>query len=234
MTRVYFETSSECLSMKMIYSERRVDMKDSRNVKKASKEYFDSIASDYDNSYDGKFVNCMYQEIIERIQSLDKEPEAILDIGCGNGNIELMLRDITSARLYGIDISRSMIDEANKRLGKRAEFYVGDSQMLPYKDNSFDVVLCNASFHHYPEPVKVLKEVKRVLRNKGVLILGDPTLPSRILLKIMNWSMKYSRSGDYHIYNKQEISTLLTDEGFNITNWKKTDMRTFILNAELI
>ena len=47
-----------------------------------------------------------------------------------------------------------MIEEAGKKLGKAARLQVGDAEQLPYKDNFFDVVVCNASFHHYPNPGK--------------------------------------------------------------------------------
>ena len=53
-----------------------------------------------------------------------------------------------------------MIEMAKKNLGNSAELKVGDSEYMPWKDNFFDVIVCNASFHHYPNPEKVLSEMK--------------------------------------------------------------------------
>lgn len=97
----------------------------------------------------------------------------------------------------------------------------------------FDVVICNASFHHYPNPLLVLSEIKRVLNNDGLLILGDPTVSSKWFLKLFNWSLRYSTKGDYHIYGKKEIISMLQQEGFEVSDWKKINMRTFVLTAKL-
>lgn len=67
----------------------------------------------------------------------------------------------------------------------------GDALNIPFDDNSFDLVVCNASFHHYSNPQKVVKEIKRILKNEGVLILGDPT-SSSIVRYITNLFIKFS------------------------------------------
>jgi ubiquinone/menaquinone biosynthesis C-methylase UbiE len=67
-------------------------------------------------------------------------------------------------KLYGLGISEKMIEIAKKNLGNKAELRVGDSEYMPWEDDSFDVIVCNASFHHYPNPKKVLLEMKRVLK----------------------------------------------------------------------
>lgn len=198
--------------------------------KEKSEQYFDSIAGNYDNSRDGKFVKGMYQELIARIEAKKGRTESILDLGCGNGNVTCMLAEKTDAKLYGLDLSSNMIKEAQKRIGDRAEFAIGDAEQLPYEAEQFDVVICNASFHHYPNPVKVLREIKRVLKKDGMFILGDPTAPS-LCLKILNWMLKYMNSGDYHIYTKKEITKLLMQEGFRVSMWKMTDVNKFIVNA---
>ena len=60
------------------------------NIKKNSELHFNEIAKNYNNSHDGKFVKCMYDEIIDRV--LKKQPKDILDLGCGNGNILSILK----------------------------------------------------------------------------------------------------------------------------------------------
>lgn len=59
-------------------------------MKESTVKYFNDTAKDYDNSHDGKFVNCMYQEIVDRVRNL--KGDKILDLGCGNGNIINLLK----------------------------------------------------------------------------------------------------------------------------------------------
>ena len=173
----------------------------------------------------------MYDEIIDRV--LKKQPKDILDLGCGNGNILSILSDCTDANLFGLDLSKNMIYEAQKKLNDKVQLDIGDSENLPYDDDKFDLVICNASFHHYTNPQKVLKEIKRVLTPSGTLTLGDPTAPFEWYLKILNYFLPKTNSGDYKIYSKNEIYSLLNASGFTPSNWKKINHSAFIIDATL-
>ncbi|AFA49660.1 class I SAM-dependent methyltransferase [Acetobacterium woodii] len=198
-------------------------------VKELTQKHFDETAGDYNTSHDGKFVKCMYDEILERIVAIN--PETVLDLGCGNGNVLKKIMDISNAKLFGLDLSPKMIESAQKKLGEKVTLEVGDAEKLPYAENQFDIVICNASFHHYPNPDRVLSEIKRVLKNGGILILGDPTAPFEWYLKILNWGLKWSNSGDFRIYGAKEITALLSKNGFQVSGWKKIKNRAFVINA---
>lgn len=204
-------------------------MKENTSIKLTTKNHFDETAENYDKSYDGKFVKCMYGEILNRIITLN--PRKVLDLGCGNGNVLKLLNENMDAKLYGLDLSDKMILQAKKKLGNNAHLSVGDAENLPYNDNEFDAVICNASFHHYTKPHAVLKEIKRILRKGGILVLGDPTAPFNWYLKILNHFLKYSDSGDFKIYSRKEIIELLSSSGFYVEDFKKINYRTFALNA---
>ena len=85
--------------------------------------------------------------------------------------INLMLK-------YPASISPGMVEKSRELLGERADLRVGDSEHLPWNDESFDIVTCIASFHHYPNPEPVLREMKRVLKHGGSLIIADPWAPN--------------------------------------------------------
>lgn len=212
-----------------------------------TRDYFNEIAEDYDSSADGKFVKRMYGEVVRQI--LEIMPEALLDLGCGNGNVLLAVGRQCPARLFGLDISENMISEAEKRLAvlseeawvppaprpgitgcPRINLRVGDAAGLPYESGAFDAVACNASFHHYLNPEQVLREIRRVLKPGGVLILGDPTAPF-FLRPLLNASFSARNSGDHHIYGKREILGLLKSEGFSAKKWKILNFQAFILSA---
>ncbi|WP_330654527.1 class I SAM-dependent methyltransferase [Intestinibacter bartlettii] len=198
-------------------------------MKETTVKYFNNTAKDYDNSHDGKFVNCMYQEIIDRVRNL--EGDKILDLGCGNGNIINLLKKERKADYYGLDISENMIEEAKKKCGEDVKFTVGDSENLPYQDGQFDIIICNASFHHYTKPEVAVKEIKRVLKSGGTLILGDPTVPE-LVRGFFNKMLPYTDSGDFKIYGKKDILPIFEAQGFEIENWKRLNYRTFIFNAK--
>lgn len=198
-------------------------------TKELTQKHFDETAGDYNTSHDGKFVKCMYDEILERVVAIN--PETVLDLGCGNGNVLEKIMETSNAKLFGLDLSLKMIESARKKLADTVELKVGDAEKLPYTENQFDVVICNASFHHYPNPERVLSEIKRVLKRGGILVLGDPTAPFKWYLKILNWGLKWSNSGDFRIYGEKEITTLLSKNGFEVSEWKKIKNRAFVINA---
>lgn len=204
-------------------------MKNELDFKTTTKKHFNKTAENYSNSSNGKFVKCMYGEIVDRILKLN--PHTILDLGCGNGNILKILEEKIDADLYGLDLSENMISQAKKNLKSEVNLTVGDSENLPYDNNKFDIVICNASFHHYTNPERALTEIKRILKKDGVFILGDPTGPFDWYLKVLNYFLKHSNSGDYKIYSQKEITQLLYSSGFEVQNFKKINYRTFALNA---
>ncbi|MGN0143713.1 MAG: class I SAM-dependent methyltransferase [Clostridium sp.] len=172
----------------------------------------------------------MYSEIMRRI--MNENPKKILDVGCGTGNVLMRLVPNKDLSLYGLDISEKMIEIAKKNLGNKVELKVGDSEYMPWDDNYFDVIVCNASFHHYPNPEKVLSEMKRVLKDNGTLIIGDPTAPLIIRL-ILNIFCKLSNKGDYKIYSQKEIEALLIKCGFEPFKFKMINCKSFAVNAKI-
>jgi len=206
-------------------------MESKKNVfKENSKMNYNRQAEIYDEKGDGKFVAPMYGEIINRIMRAN--PKKVLDVGCGTGNVLMKLSSNEELKLYGVDISESMIKTAKKNLGNKAELKVGDSEYMPWEDNSFDVIVCNASFHHYPNPEKALSEMKRMLKSDGTLIIGDPTAPV-IIRQLINLNCKRSNKGDYRLYSKREIEELLIKCGFIPFEFKMINYKSFSINAKI-
>lgn len=206
-------------------------MGNNKNIfKENSKINYNKQAEVYDESGDGKFVAPMYGEIINRV--MNANAKKILDVGCGTGNVLMKLNINKDLNLYGLDISEKMIETAKKNLGNKVELKIGDSEYMPWEDDFFDVIVCNASFHHYPNPEKVLLEMKRVLKSKGTLIIGDPTAPV-IGRQILNLFCKVSNHGDYRIYSKKEIEILLIKCGFNPFDFKKINCKSFAINGKI-
>lgn len=198
-----------------------------KEEKEKSIKHFNSTAGEYDSSFDGKFVKVMYEPLLEELK---KNVEGkLLDVGCGTGNILCKLVN-EKRELFGIDLSENMVRECRKRMESHAEIKVADAEHMPYEDNFFDTLICNASFHHYPHPEEVLREMKRVLKSGGRLLIGEgyAIQPFRALL---NLSFRFSDSGDFKSYGKHEFIRMLENNGFRFAEMKKTSGRTILYMA---
>lgn len=94
--------------------------------------------------------------------------EPILDNGCGVG---FLLDRLKSDRMVGLDISGDMAKKASVRHDR---IVVGNSQELPFKDDSFGTVFCRGLLHHLPAPEAGASEMYRVLRPGGRIVVVDP------------------------------------------------------------
>lgn len=192
-----------------------------------SRKKFDADASNYEQTSDGKFCARIYPAILSELNR--DESQTILDVGCGTGILLSQVKDGNT--LCGLDLSSGMIEQAKLKLGDRAELVVGDAEHLPWPEGFFDTVLCSFSFHHYPKPDAVLREMHRVLKTGGSLILADPWMPPPFL-QMLNLMIRFSRSGDFHEYSKKEVTGLLRSSGFRIDRYRHPTQDTFLLTAE--
>lgn len=191
------------------------------NYKEKSKKLFDKQAPKYDSNIQGQHARNLYKSIIE---ILSKEHICtLLDVGCGTGELLKEIFNLGIAQqLSGIDISSKMIDIAKEKLKETATLLLGDSEELPFNEQSFDAVVCNDSFHHYPAPSKVIKEFARVLKKDGILIIGDCWQPIGAR-QVMNFYMKHSDEGDVKIYSKSEMLSLLSTD-FHKIEWEHINL----------
>jgi len=97
---------------------------------------------------------------------------AIVDVGCGPGDLALLLgRRYPRSMVIGIDSSPAMIQRATARANgaDNVRFGVGDALSLPLPDACVDIVTCLTSIKHWPEPARGFAEIHRVLRPGGTL-----------------------------------------------------------------
>ena len=175
------------------------------------------MSSNYSNEL-GKYTEPMHYSLIIELEG--RSFKTLLDVGCGNGIFLSMVLNKYDVEVSGIDISPGMIEKSKELLDSRADLKVGDSEYLPWDDRSFDVITCSASFHHYPNPELVLKEMKRVLRPDGILMITDPFTPNELLRFFANILSKFSKSGDVRIYSQKEMQELLEKCGFTLIKWE--------------
>lgn len=93
-----------------------------------------------------------------------------LDVGCGAG-LSCQLASEIGANIFGLDASQELISIARERVPD-GNFQVGELELLPYKDESFDIVTGFNSFQYASNPIQALKEAKRVTHQGGVVVIG--------------------------------------------------------------
>ncbi|MBX3092258.1 MAG: class I SAM-dependent methyltransferase [Cryobacterium sp.] len=102
----------------------------------------------------------------------------VLDVGCGPGTITIdMAAMVSPARVVGIDASAEIIARATELAAERdidnVEFVVGNAYELDYEDQSFDVVHAHQVLQHLSDPVRLLRELRRVRAADGVVGARD-------------------------------------------------------------
>jgi arsenite methyltransferase len=108
--------------------------------------------------------------------------EAVLDMGCGAGVDTLVAAMMVGpgGRAVGIDLTPEMLDRAKANLEKTSlqnvSFQEGSAEELPFPDGTFDVVISNGVFNLVPDKLRALKEIFRVLKHRGRLMMADQIL----------------------------------------------------------
>jgi ubiquinone/menaquinone biosynthesis C-methylase UbiE len=128
-------------------------------------QHYDEVADIYDDRYDRKRGKFYHAHISERVLESVPMGGRILDVGCGTGLFLRMYEERGGCGI-GIDLSREMIRKARKRC-ESSEFFVGNAEILPFREGSFDAVCSLMAFSYVRRPAHLLSEVFRVLRPEG-------------------------------------------------------------------
>jgi ubiquinone/menaquinone biosynthesis C-methylase UbiE len=100
--------------------------------------------------------------------------ERILDVGCGRG-LDLASQKESGAELWGFDGSLVMIHRAKETFasnGMRKRLSCGSAENLPFRDSTFDKVYCKGAIDHFYDPSRAIREMTRVLRPGGLLVIS--------------------------------------------------------------
>ncbi len=207
-----------------------MDLEFAKFLLEKTKKDYDTIAKEFSHTREKP-----WQELEFLFEDL-KEGEKVLDLGCGNGRWYPLFKE-KKVEYFGIDNSDKLIKIAKEKFPE-ANFLVGDALNLPFPENFFDKVYSIALLHHIPSKefrIKVLKEIKRVLKPEGILILTCWKIHRKkeilallkyTFLKIIGkskldfkdaflpWGKKILRY--YHFFSKKELENLVKKSGFEI------------------
>lgn len=167
-------------------SEEIKPYKDSNESKKEQvAKMFDNISGGYDNlnrviSFG---TDIRWRKKVLKLVSA-KNPQTILDIATGTGDLAIMLSIIPNAKITGADISEGMLEVGRKKvaaknLSDRIELVYGDSENLPFEDNSFDAITVGFGIRNFENLERGLAEILRVLRPNGIFVILETSVPEK-------------------------------------------------------
>jgi ubiquinone/menaquinone biosynthesis C-methylase UbiE len=188
---------------------------------------FDSIADEYDKWYKskmGRFVDEVETRLVFDM-FLPRQYNSVLDVGCGTGNFSIKLA-MHNCKVTGIDLSREMLAAARRKAGYEKPdilFKQMDVYNLEFPDRHFDDVFSVAAFEFITEPQRAYREMYRVLKPGGRLLIGTINPESK-------WGQMY-KSEEFRrnsIFKYARFMTMDELKGLDRDNLKRTGECLFI------
>lgn len=145
-----------------------------------------------------RFTERKRVQVIFRMININ-EHDYVIEIGCGAGNV---IEKAHCGKLFGVDISPSVLLKAKQRLNKEVHLFQADAQNLPCKGQLFTHVICSEVLEHLLNPSVALDEIARVLKTEGVAVISVPneSLINRIktiLIRLGIFKWLFQREGSY-------------------------------------
>jgi methionine biosynthesis protein MetW len=162
--------------------------------------------------------------------------ERVLDVGCGNGSMLFRLIHKYS-KLYGIDITPSRLEDARKTVAETYsdlpnKFYFCEGNLdraMEFESDYFDTIICLATLEHVYDIYNLIKEVHRILKPGGDIIVEVPNIAyfkyrMKLLLGILpitssphNWEEIGWDGGHIHYFTVEKLCEFFESQGFKIT-----------------
>ena len=169
--------------------------------------------------YDKEFSIYLFDIISNTLNSIKvKDNSRILDIGCGTGNLLYLLeKENKNLELYGIDLSKKMLEKAGKKLNK-AKLIEISAIILDKKFHKefFDYIFVVDAFHHLPNHKELMRKFYKILKKDGMLIITDFDFGI-----FFNFIFHLIEPGNSGIYTKKQIKSLFIGAGFLLKKQKK-------------
>ncbi|HUW47080.1 MAG TPA: methyltransferase domain-containing protein [Dehalococcoidia bacterium] len=180
-------------------------------------EYFDQLAPIWDKELTQERLKCL-GTIVKELGI--KPGYYVLDIGSGTGALlPFLIAELgDEGKIVALDFSAEMVDQAKaKNFPPVVVFAQADVLAIPLADNSVDLAICNSAFPHFNDKVEALKEIARVLRNNGRLVICHTM--SREMLNRLHQSIGGVIANDL-LPHESQLRGLIKQAGLKITHFE--------------
>lgn len=157
--------------------------------KEQVEQMFDNISGKYDelNHILSMGIDVGWRKKVVKIIK-NQNPETVLDIATGTGDLAIMMAKSTDAKITGFDLSAGMLEVGRKKiaelnLGNRIEMIQGDAEKMPFDDNSFDCITVAFGVRNFEDLKKGLDEIYRVLKPGGKFVILEFSQPQSFPMK---------------------------------------------------
>src|SRR5210317_1992467 len=150
---------------------------------------FDTISKEYDglNRVISFGIDIKWRKkVVELVAK--QNPKTILDIATGTGDLAINLVETNAQEIIGLDISEGMLEVGKKKIKKKQlsnkiKMVVGDSEQLPFDDNTFDAITVAFGIRNFENLDKGLSEILRVLKPNGIFVILETSVPVKTPFK---------------------------------------------------
>jgi len=164
--------------------------KDSELSKKEQvAQMFDTISGNYDglNRVISFGIDVKWRKKVLQLVAA-KNPDTVLDIATGTGDLALLMTKTTASKIIGLDISAGMLEVgkqkiAAQKLSDKIEMVLADSENIPYPDAFFDAITVAFGVRNFENLEKGLSEILRVLKPGGVFVILETSVPTKFPFK---------------------------------------------------
>lgn len=160
-------------------------------------QMFDTISGDYDglNRVISFGIDIKWRKKVVKIIK-SNNPDSILDIATGTGDLAINLAETNASKIVGLDISSGMLNIGKDKIKKKSleskiDMILGDSENMPFEDNSFDAITVAFGVRNFETLENGLKEIYRVLKPNGTFVILETSVPTKTPFK-----------QGYHFYTK--------------------------------
>jgi len=177
-------------------------------------EYFEELSARWDGFTDGERVRMALRSTLSGIP-IDPA-EHIVDIGCGTGNLSIVLLEMLgpAGKVTAVDFSGAMVDVARAKIDDpRVRWLVADVAALSLGDASVDRVVCFSAWPHFPDAQTAACELRRILKSGGMLHILH--IDSRAKINAIHGGVGGAIGSDY-LPPAHELAMVLSTSGFSV------------------
>ena len=148
-------------------------------------QMFDTISGNYDglNRVISFGIDVKWRKKVLQLVKASN-PKTILDIATGTGDLAILMAETKAEKIIGLDISVGMLEVGKqkivaKKLSQKIEMMVGDSEKMPFEDNTFDAITVAFGIRNFENLEKGLAEILRVLKPNGTFVILETSNPTK-------------------------------------------------------